>query len=93
MPQPLATLDQAEFDVIVIGAGAVGCASARELAGRGFRILLIDRGDIGVGAASRVEPRMAPRKRHPRPDKRRPGHQLHGEEREIRSSGCPRHRR
>ncbi|MEG4642631.1 FAD-dependent oxidoreductase [Paracoccus sp. APAP_BH8] len=49
----LTSLDQTEYDVIVIGAGAVGCASARQLAGRGFRTLLVDRGDIGAGTSSR----------------------------------------
>ncbi|PZO68306.1 MAG: FAD-dependent oxidoreductase [Paracoccus denitrificans] len=47
------TLDQTSCDVIVIGAGAVGCASARQLAGRGYRTLLVDRGDIGAGTSSR----------------------------------------
>lgn len=37
----------------MIGAGAVGCAAARELAGRGYRTLLVDRGDIGAGTSSR----------------------------------------
>ncbi|MFZ6049767.1 FAD-dependent oxidoreductase [Pseudomonas sp. CR3202] len=41
------------YDVIVIGAGAVGCAAARQLAGRNFRTLLVDRGDIGAGTSSR----------------------------------------
>lgn len=50
---PLSNLDGADYDVIVIGAGAVGCASARQLAGRGFRTLLVDRGDIGAGTSSR----------------------------------------
>ena len=50
---PLSSLDGADYDVIVIGAGAVGCASARQLAGRGFRTLLVDRGDIGAGTSSR----------------------------------------
>lgn len=50
---PLSELDGTEYEVIVIGAGAVGCASARQLAGRGFRTLLIDRGDIGAGTSSR----------------------------------------
>ena len=49
----LASLEQTEYDVIVIGAGAVGCASARQLAGRGFKTLLVDRGDIGAGTSSR----------------------------------------
>lgn len=50
---PISGLDQTDYDVIVIGAGAVGCASARQLAGRGFRTLLVDRGDIGAGTSSR----------------------------------------
>ncbi|MFT3691306.1 FAD-dependent oxidoreductase [Paenirhodobacter sp.] len=49
----IASLDGTDYDVIVIGAGAVGCASARQLAGRGFRTLLVDRGDIGAGTSSR----------------------------------------
>lgn len=46
-------LDGELFDVVVIGAGAVGCAAARQLAARNFRTLLIDRGDIGAGTSSR----------------------------------------
>jgi glycerol-3-phosphate dehydrogenase len=54
MPRPsLADLNQTHWDVVVIGAGAVGCASARELAGRGYSTLLVDRGDIGAGTSSR----------------------------------------
>lgn len=49
----LAELDGRSFDVAVVGAGAVGCATARELAARGFRVLLVDRGDIGSGTSSR----------------------------------------
>lgn len=51
--QPINSLDQDIYDVIVVGAGAVGCASARELAARGYRTLLVDRGDIGEGTSSR----------------------------------------
>ncbi|MDH5818687.1 FAD-dependent oxidoreductase [Acinetobacter pseudolwoffii] len=50
---PLNSLDHDTYDVIVVGAGAVGCASARELAARGYRTLLVDRGDIGEGTSSR----------------------------------------
>lgn len=50
---PLGDLDGRAFDVVVIGAGAVGCATARELAGRGFRTLLVDRGDFGSGTSAR----------------------------------------
>lgn len=49
----LSTLSDTNYDVLVIGAGAVGCATARELAGRGYRTLLVDRGDIGAGTSSR----------------------------------------
>ncbi|MFD2013696.1 FAD-dependent oxidoreductase [Acinetobacter vivianii] len=49
----LNSLDQDIYDVVVIGAGAVGCASARELAARGYRTLLVDRADIGEGTSSR----------------------------------------
>ena len=51
--QPLGRIEGEIYDVIVIGAGAVGCAAARQLAGRNFRTLLIDRGDIGAGTSSR----------------------------------------
>jgi glycine oxidase len=39
-------------DVIIIGAGIVGCASALALARRGARVVLIERADFGVDAAS-----------------------------------------
>lgn len=42
-----------EYDVVVVGAGATGCATARELALLGFSVLLLDRGDIGAGTSSR----------------------------------------
>lgn len=50
---PLEQLHESRWDVVVIGAGAVGCAASRELAGRGYRTLLLDRGDIGAGTSSR----------------------------------------
>lgn len=54
MSRPLLEhFEGATYDVIVVGAGAVGCATARELAGRGYRTLLVDRGDIGAGTSSR----------------------------------------
>lgn len=49
----LNSLTKSSYDVVVIGAGAVGCAAARELAGRGYRTLLVDRADIGAGTSSR----------------------------------------
>ena len=53
MRLPPGGLDGQAFDVVIVGAGAVGCATARELAARGFRTLLVDRGDIGAGTSSR----------------------------------------
>ncbi|MFC3628895.1 FAD-dependent oxidoreductase [Paracoccus angustae] len=53
MRTALTDLDGDRFDVVIVGAGAVGCATARELAARGFRVLLADRGDIGAGTSSR----------------------------------------
>lgn len=50
---PLQSLDGDHYDVVVIGAGAVGCAATRQLAARNFRTLLVDRGDIGAGTSSR----------------------------------------
>lgn len=40
-------LDQARFDVVIVGAGINGAACAAALAGRGARVALIDRGDFG----------------------------------------------
>lgn len=53
MSRPALSEIAIEYDVVVIGAGATGCATARELALRGFSVLLLDRGDIGSGTSSR----------------------------------------
>ncbi len=37
------------FDVIIIGAGIMGCCSAFELARRGLKVALLDKGTIGAG--------------------------------------------
>jgi glycine oxidase len=39
-------------DALVIGGGVIGCAVARELAGTGRRVVLVDRGAIGGEASS-----------------------------------------
>lgn len=39
------------FDVIVVGAGYIGCAVACHLSLAGLRALLIERGEIGAGAS------------------------------------------
>lgn len=49
----LDSLTQSTYDIVIIGAGVVGCATARELAGRGYKTLLLDRADIGAGTSSR----------------------------------------
>jgi glycerol-3-phosphate dehydrogenase len=42
----------AEFDVIVIGAGINGAGIARDAAMRGLRVLLVDKGDVGGGTSA-----------------------------------------
>jgi glycerol-3-phosphate dehydrogenase len=44
--------NEAEYDMIVIGAGINGAAIAREAAVGGFSVLLVDRADIGAGTSS-----------------------------------------
>src|SRR3954454_25215762 len=43
------------LDVAVVGAGVVGLAVARELAGRGARVAVFERAGIGAGASG-VQP-------------------------------------
>jgi glycerol-3-phosphate dehydrogenase len=40
------------FDLIVIGAGINGAATARDAAMRGLKVLLLDKGDIGSGTSA-----------------------------------------
>lgn len=42
-----------EWDVIVIGGGATGLGAAVDAASRGFRTLLVERGDFAQGTSSR----------------------------------------
>jgi glycine/D-amino acid oxidase-like deaminating enzyme len=42
----------AAFDTVVVGAGIVGAACARELAERGLKTLVVDAGDVGGGATA-----------------------------------------
>src|SRR5687768_16315352 len=44
--------DAASFDLIIIGGGVNGCGIARDAAGRGARVLLIEQGDIASGTSS-----------------------------------------
>lgn len=43
------------YDVVIIGAGITGAASAYFAASRGLRVLVIDRGSIASGTSSRCE--------------------------------------
>jgi glycine/D-amino acid oxidase-like deaminating enzyme len=45
------TDQQQKFDVVVIGAGVVGCAVAYALGGRGLRVALVERGEVGQGTS------------------------------------------
>ncbi|HEX2754269.1 MAG TPA: glycerol-3-phosphate dehydrogenase/oxidase [Candidatus Limnocylindrales bacterium] len=49
----VASLDGATFDAVVIGAGILGAGTARELARRGLRTLVVDRRDVGWGTTNR----------------------------------------
>src|SRR5204862_4274305 len=45
-------LPEEAFDVAIVGAGAVGCAVARELSRRGARCVLLEAGpDVGAGTS------------------------------------------
>ncbi len=46
--------------VVVVGAGIVGCAIAYELARRGVRVRVIDRGEVGRGATQASAGVLAP---------------------------------
>lgn len=41
------------WDVVVVGGGATGAGVALDAAARGYAVLLIERGDFGVGTSSR----------------------------------------
>jgi glycine/D-amino acid oxidase-like deaminating enzyme len=47
-------------DVIVIGAGIVGCAVARELARRGASVAILDERTVGLGATQASAGILAP---------------------------------
>lgn len=49
----VAALNGTTFDAVVIGAGILGAGTARELARRGLRTLIVDRRDIGWGTTNR----------------------------------------
>jgi glycerol-3-phosphate dehydrogenase len=47
----------ADYDLAVIGGGLNGVSIARDAAGRGLRVILLEQGDLG-GAASSASPRL-----------------------------------
>ena len=48
----MAAIDSSEFDVAVIGGGVNGAGIARDLSGRGVRVLLLEAGDLASGTSS-----------------------------------------
>src|SRR5690348_5194054 len=42
----------AEFDLAIIGGGVNGTAIARDAAGRGLRVLLVEQNDLAAGTSS-----------------------------------------
>ena len=42
-----------DWDLVIIGSGAIGLGSAIEAASRGLKVLVLDKGDIGNGTSSR----------------------------------------
>jgi gamma-glutamylputrescine oxidase len=48
-----ALADQTETDVCVVGGGIAGCSTALHLAGRGYRVALLEADRIGSGASGR----------------------------------------
>ncbi len=40
------------FDLAVVGGGVNGCGIARDAAGRGARVLLLEQGDLASGTSS-----------------------------------------
>jgi sarcosine oxidase subunit beta len=47
-------------DVIVVGGGVIGCACARELAGRGLEVLVLERAELAAGASGRNQGLLLP---------------------------------
>lgn len=52
MTRDLTQLADEQFDVLVVGGGAAGAATAREAALRGLRTALVEKGDFGAGASA-----------------------------------------
>ena len=52
MKRTTAALTDGVFDILVVGGGAAGAATAREAALRGYRTALIERDDFGGGTSA-----------------------------------------
>src|SRR4051812_10213563 len=44
--------DESDYDLAIVGGGINGCGIARDAAGRGWRVFLCDRADLGSGTSS-----------------------------------------
>ena len=49
----LTNVQSIDWDLVVIGSGAIGLGSAIEAASRGLKVVVLDKGDIGNGTSSR----------------------------------------
>src|ERR1700694_3780101 len=47
----------ADYDLAILGGGLNGVSVARDAAGRGLRVILVEQGDLGAGASS-ASPRL-----------------------------------
>jgi glycerol-3-phosphate dehydrogenase len=47
-----AAANRTDYDIAIIGGGINGCGIARDAAGRGWRVQLCDRADLGAGTSS-----------------------------------------
>lgn len=54
----------ASGDVVVLGLGVIGAAVARELAVRGFKVVMVDRGDPGTGSSGRCDGNVLVQTKH-----------------------------
>jgi glycerol-3-phosphate dehydrogenase len=53
MSESLRSLASQEYDLLIIGGGILGCATARDAALRGLRVALFEKEDFGYGTSSR----------------------------------------
>jgi sarcosine oxidase subunit beta len=58
-------MEHKEADVVVIGAGIMGCSTAYELAKKGKKVISIERGFVGREASGRNGGGVRQQKRHP----------------------------